>query len=120
MDDGERIVKQVTCPLLDETGNCTIHPVRPLVCRGAASLDRADCRRAFAPVLTDQVRAVPADLLRMGAYDAAFSALGKTLRHHALDDRSIELAAGVLAFLEHPGLADLLGSGGRMPDGLWK
>ncbi len=120
MDDAERIVKQVSCPLLDGAGNCSIHPVRPLVCRGAASLDRAECRRAFAPVLTDQVRAVPADLQRLGAYDGVFAALGRSLRHHALDHRSIELAAGVLAFLERPSLGEVLCSGGRLPDRLWE
>jgi Fe-S-cluster containining protein len=120
MEDDERIYKQVACPLLDGAGNCTIHPVRPLVCRAVASYDRSSCREAFSPVISDEERLVDADPLRQTVFDEAFLALARALRHHGLDDRSIELGSGVLAFLEHPELRELLLTGGQLPAELWQ
>ena len=119
MDDEERIAREAACPLLDDAGNCSIHPVRPLACRGVASLDRTSCREAFNPIISDQERLVPADLLRRAAFDVAFMALARALRHYGLDDRSIELGAGVLAFLERSECRELLLSGTRLPRELW-
>lgn len=119
MEDEERIIRQVFCPFLDGYGSCSIHPIRPLACRGAASLDGDACREAFAPVATDEPRTVPADLLRQAVYDDAFSALGEELGHCGLDNRSIELGAGVVAFLENPGYRDMLKRGERLPQSLW-
>lgn len=120
MEDDERITKQVTCPLLDAEGSCTIHPVRPLVCRAAASLDRASCLEAFSPVITDENRLVSADLLRQTIFEEAFMALATTFRHYGLDDRSIELGNGILAFLEHTELQERLISGEQLPADLWQ
>lgn len=119
MEDEERIARQMACPLLDSRGSCLVHPVRPLVCRAAASLDSDSCREAFSPTITDEVRTVPVDLLRQAAYHAAFATLGRTLRLYGVDHRSIELGTGVLAFLEHPEYGDLLVCGGKLPDTLW-
>lgn len=119
MDDEERIARKAVCPLLDEVGNCSVHLVRPLACRGVASLDRSSCQAAFDPIISDQERLVSADLLRRAAFDAAFMALAKALRHHGLDDRSIELGTGVLAFLECPDYRELFLSGARLPRELW-
>jgi len=119
MDDEERIIKKMACPLLDETGSCGVHPVRPLACRGVTSLDSDSCRKAFDPVVTDELRLVPADLLRRDAYDVAFTSLAQALLAHGLDDRSIELGAGVLIFLEHPEYRELFLSGGRLPPAPW-
>lgn len=119
MDDEERILKHMTCPLLDEAGSCSVHPVRPLACRGVTSLDSGSCREAFAPVVTDEQQTVPTDLLRRDAFDTAFTSLAQALLAHGLDDRSIELGAGVLAFLEHPEFSDLYLAGGRLPKAPW-
>jgi Fe-S-cluster containining protein len=119
MDDEERIFAGIACPFLDGAGNCLIHPVRPLACRGAASLDRDSCREAFAPLIADQERLVPADLLRRAVYDTAFMALARALRQHGLDDRSIELGAGVLAFLRRQEAGELFLSGRRLPREGW-
>lgn len=120
MDDEERIIKRAVCPFLDSYGSCRVHEVRPLACRGAASLDADCCRKAFSPIVTDDPRLVPADLLRQAAYDEAFSALGKALKSKGLDDRSIELGTGVLAFLEEPEYLELFTGRGRLPDSLWR
>jgi Fe-S-cluster containining protein len=119
MDDEERIARRTACPLLDSAGSCSVHPVRPLACRGVASLDRESCREAFNPIISDQERLVPADLLRRAAFDAAFKALALALRYHGLDDRSIELGCGVLAFLERSGYRESFLAGGRLPRELW-
>jgi Fe-S-cluster containining protein len=120
MDDEERVLKRMRCPLLDDYGGCSVHAVRPLACRSIASLDSQSCRDAFAPVVTDDDRMVPVDLLRKAVYDAAFTALADGLRLSGLDDRSIELGAGVVAFLEDPQLKDELLSGKKLPPALWQ
>ena len=120
MDDEERIVRKAVCPLLNEVGSCSIHPVRPLACRSVSSLDRLSCEEAFDPIIGDQERGVPADLMRRAVYDAAFMALASVLGCHGLDDRSIELGTGVLAFLESPACRDLLLSRKRLPRQLWE
>ena len=120
MEDDERITKQVVCPLLDADGNCTIHPVRPLVCRAVASLDRTSCQEAFNPLITDEQRLVSVDLLRQTAFDEAFMALARSFSRCGIDDRGIELGSGVLAFLERPELRERLFSGERLPVDLWQ
>ena len=119
MDDEERIIRQAECPFLDGEGSCAIHPVRPLACRGVASLDRKSCRQAFSPIISDDDRLVPADLLRRAVFDTAFSALGTALRQCGLDDRSIEVGVGVRAFLKDPACGELLAAGKRLPGELW-
>jgi Fe-S-cluster containining protein len=120
MDDEERILKQMTCPFLDAGGSCSIHPVRPLACRAVASLDAGACKEAFAPTVTDEPRLIPVDLLRQAAYDAAFTALAQSLKANGLDDRSIELGAGVLAFLEHPEYEQEMLGGKNLPGTMWQ
>ncbi len=120
MDDEERIARKAVCPFLDAAGGCAIHPVRPLACRGVASLDRISCREAFNPIISDQERTVPADLLRRSAFDAAFAALARALRSHGLDDRSIEMGTGVLAFWERSECREMLLAGARLPRELWE
>jgi len=120
MDDEERVLRKASCPFLSEVGLCVIHPVRPLVCRAVASSDRHGCREAFDPVVTDRPRLVATDMVRQSAYDAAFMALAQALGNCGLDDRSIELGAGVLAFLEDPDCDTLFLSGKRLPGHLWE
>lgn len=120
MDDEERIIKKAFCPLLDSAGSCSVHPVRPLACRGVTSLDSESCKEAFDPVITDEMRLVPADLLRKETYDEAFTALANALGNAGFDDRSIELGSGVLLFLEHPHLRELFLQRGRLPDEPWR
>ena len=119
MDDEERVMRGAFCPLLDTRGSCSIHPVRPLVCRGVASLDSNRCQSAFDPIIDERDRSVPADLQRRAAYDQAFMALGRALANHGLDDRSIELGVGILAFAQNPEFKALYISGGRLPRELW-
>jgi Putative zinc- or iron-chelating domain len=43
----ERVQASIPCPLLDDAGACTMHEVRPLICAGWNSLDRAGCDAHF-------------------------------------------------------------------------
>ncbi|WP_224982857.1 YkgJ family cysteine cluster protein [Geomonas agri] len=119
MDDDERILKQMFCPLLDRWEACSVHHVRPLSCRAITSLDSQSCKDAFFPTVTDEDRMVPADLFRKVVFDAAFTALASGLCQVGLDDRSIELGTGVLAFLEHPEFVERFLAGERLPQALW-
>ncbi|MFO0759287.1 MAG: YkgJ family cysteine cluster protein [Byssovorax sp.] len=47
LDDEARWEARIPCALLDPSGLCAIHPVRPLRCRAFHSLDAAACRAAF-------------------------------------------------------------------------
>jgi Fe-S-cluster containining protein len=120
MDDDERILKRAGCPFLGADGKCMIYPVRPLVCRAAHSLDRACCQESFRPAVTGERLPVPLDLLRQSVFDTAFVSLAASLRHHGLDDRSIELGCGVLAFLDQPDNRGRYLSGERLPRELWQ
>lgn len=120
MLDEERVMRGAFCPLLDTDGACSIHPVRPLACRGVASLDSSCCRSAFNPIVDDDCdRTVPADLVRRAAYDQAFMSLGSALANHGLDDRSIELGTGILLFAQNTGFKALYISGGRLSPEHW-
>jgi len=119
MDDEERTARTAYCPLLDSAGRCAVHPVRPLACRGVAALDSSSCREAFNPIISDQARLVPADLLRRMVYDEAFRALARALKSNGLEDRSIDLVEGIRAFLERPGCRELYLSGVELPGELW-
>jgi Fe-S-cluster containining protein len=120
LEDDERVRCRINCPFLDTAGNCTIHPFRPLMCRGITSLDSDLCREALDPVDPDASRSVPMDLVLKSAMDEAFCALARAAEGRGMDARGIELSAGVDAFLSRPELADLLLAGERLPDGLWE
>jgi Putative zinc- or iron-chelating domain len=120
MDDGERVRKQIFCPFLDGAGSCTIHPFRPLVCRGVTSLDSRLCRGALDPTELDVPRSVPMDLALKMVMDDAFRALARAAGAGGMDTRGIELSAGVVAFLVRPELTGLLLAGEPLPDLLWE
>jgi Fe-S-cluster containining protein len=70
----DRARAAVPCPLLDEkTGNCTVHPVRPLLCRGYNSYDAAVCDRQCAK--GDLSIVPPFDSVQARAYKHVFAGL---------------------------------------------
>lgn len=44
---GDRNSVNIRCPLLDDSGACSVYPVRPLACRGFNSTDLEACRLRF-------------------------------------------------------------------------
>jgi len=105
VDDEERIRLQVPCAFLDQFGWCTIHPVRPLMCRGIAATDPPQCRRSLTTNCMDDEEPVMMNLVQKFLYDEAFRLVAAALERHGLDPRGMELHAGVQAFLDHPELA---------------
>lgn len=120
MEDSERVHRQTACPFLDEQGRCSIYPVRPLSCRGVTSLDSAACLSAFDTTVFDTSLAVPMDTTRRMVMNAAFCSLARALEEKPMMHRSIELCAGVAAFLADPELVQVLIAGEDLPVGLWE
>ncbi len=119
MEDGERVRRGIGCSFLDEEGSCSIHSYRPILCRGVTSLDSALCREALDPTELDPSLTVPMDLARKTVMDEAFRALARATEVHGMDERGVELAAGVGAFLSQPELIGRFLAGGRLPAELW-
>lgn len=120
MEDGERVRRQICCPFLDGAGSCSIHPFRPLLCRGVTSLDSALCREALDPTDFDAPRTVPMEMVRKNVMDDAFRAVARALATSGMETRGFELSGGVWAFLSRPELCSALLEGGRLPPELWE
>jgi Fe-S-cluster containining protein len=70
----ERAESRLPCPLLHEaTGACTVHPARPIVCRGYNSLDASFCERALEA--GDPAARPPANLDQAAACRHVFAGL---------------------------------------------
>jgi len=98
----QRIERRVRCPLLVEDA-CSIHPVRPLICRGWTSLDRGACERHFAdpsnPVAPDYAPAY-----ELGS--AVLAGLGQAVLDSGRDGRLLELNAALRIALERGNAAE--------------
>jgi Fe-S-cluster containining protein len=116
LDDGERIRERLSCPFLDDTRGCSIHPVRPLACRSISSADPADCRRAMAERGHDDGGGtVRMDLLQLEVYEAALGALSRALSARGLDARMRDVTGMAGAFLADAKLAGRFGGGAPLP-----
>jgi Fe-S-cluster containining protein len=70
----ERAKSRTPCPLLDEsTGQCTVHPVRPLLCRGYNSYDVEACRHQL--YTADLGAPPPGDVEQAAAHKYVFAGL---------------------------------------------
>jgi hypothetical protein len=98
----ERAEAGVPCPLLED-GACSVHPVRPLLCRGWSSLDASACERHFA----DPAR-VPVAPAYVPAYElasAVLAGLGRAALDAGRDGTLLELVAALRIGLERPNAA---------------
>jgi hypothetical protein len=89
----ERIRASIPCPLLDETGACSFYEVRPIICSGWSSLDKAGCEAHFLHHTADK----PPEL-HPQSNEVALAVLGGLIgaaldRH--LDARPLELHAAL-------------------------
>ncbi|AMV72601.1 hypothetical protein JCM30471_11200 [Desulfuromonas carbonis] len=112
MTDEERLVMQRPCAFLDAAGNCSIHPVRPLLCRKLTSTSAEDCEQARVRAVFGETLSLTADLCHGQVYESAFTALAEGLREAGCDDRSRRLSASVLGLLE----SNRLTPSGQFPD----
>ena len=103
MTGAERQQSRVACPLL-EGGDCSVHPARPLSCRGWNSLDPALCDRDLA----NPREGVPARLHAGQFLVAGRVAEGLAIgaRHRGADDRPLDMVRGLKIALERPDASD--------------
>lgn len=100
LNEDERIALNKSCAFLTSAGSCSIYPVRPLLCRSITSIDANDCRDALAMRALGEQLPVTMNLFQKNLFDGAFQSLAKALDSCGLDDRSHELTAAVLTYLE--------------------
>lgn len=120
MENGERVRLRIGCPFLDARGDCTIHPYRPMACRGLTSLDPESCKAALDPFDPDAPGFIPMDMHRKIVMEDAYLAMAGAMAGRGMETRCIELSAGVWTFLTAPHLCGLLLAGGRFPSSAWE
>jgi Fe-S-cluster containining protein len=98
----ERAHAGVPCPLLVDDA-CSIHEVRPLLCRGWTSLDREACARHFAD--PDGVPVPPAHAPAYELASAVLGGLGLAAEDAGFDGRLLEFIAALRIALERPNAA---------------
>jgi len=99
----ERLEARVPCPLLDESGACSVHAVRPLVCAGWNSLDAAACEAHLG------ARAAPPPPLHAPSNELCQAVLGGLFgaaQDLGLDSRPVELQAALTIALTDPTAGD--------------
>jgi len=95
-DEQERIIANIPCGFLGSEGECTIHPVRPLVCRSVTSADADACRRAMTMSICEENAFIPMNILHKSIYDSAFIGLADAMKDMGIDCRSFEITEAVL------------------------
>jgi hypothetical protein len=99
----ERAAAGIPCPLLED-GACSVHEVRPLVCRGWTSLDAAACERHFAD--PGGVPAAPSYRVGYELATAVLAGLGRAALDAGRDGRLLELIAAIRIALDRPNAGD--------------
>jgi len=112
--DEDRVGMHQPCVFLDETGSCTVYPVRPLLCRGATSTDVERCRQALRTDLFTEDSTVTMNLFQRELYDAAYVGLSEGLEQGGIDGRGFELTGIVRYLLVSPQRRPELQSGLRL------
>lgn len=100
LDDEERITKRLSCALLDDQGNCSVHPVRPLLCRGMTSIDPETCRQAIDLHIMGEAPLVLSNLFQASLFNHAFFGLAQAMENVGLDSRSRELTEAMHTLIE--------------------
>ncbi len=111
LDDEERLFLREPCAFLDKQGNCTIHVVRPLMCRAITSTDPEACRDAIAMIPLNGAPSVEMDLFQKNMVDTVYCELGKALEDLGLDHRPRRLSSAILALLADPEMVSCFVSG---------
>lgn len=100
---GERALARVPCPLLVDDA-CSVHDVRPLLCRGWTSLDERACARHFADPEGEPV--APAHAVAYELASAVLGGLALAARDAGRDGALLELIAALRIALEGEGAAE--------------
>jgi len=102
LDDDERLLLRQPCAFLDGQKSCSIHPVRPLLCRGMNSTDPVTCSDAVTLHALDEAPPVLVNLFQKTLFDQAFLGLARALKRTGGMVRSQKLTEAVHAALETP------------------
>ncbi|PLX78705.1 MAG: YkgJ family cysteine cluster protein [Desulfuromonas sp.] len=102
LDDEERLFLREKCIFLDRDGCCSIHPVRPLLCRSVTSTDPERCRDAIAMVALGETVQVMTHLDQQEFYQQAFVGLATAMKRHGLPSRSGNLCETAARLLNNP------------------
>jgi hypothetical protein len=108
MNGSQRICAKLTCPLLVD-GKCLAYPVRPIPCRVYHSLNLSDCEASL-----DKVGGrVPIRRDISGLSMGIFAGLSEGLRTAGLQNRLLELTAGLRLVMDEPGRLEARWLGGE-------
>lgn len=100
----EWYAKHEPCPLLDEkSGACTVHEARPLMCRGANSLDVRACMDAFDAGNLEAP--IPKSAFQEAAMQSAWLGSMAALAESGLDPEAYDLTQGVALALSRDDVA---------------
>ena len=108
LEDDERMMSRKKCAFLDDSGCCSIYPVRPLFCRGVTSTDVEACRAAIADQAFGVTTEVMMHQFQLDLYKVAFDAIESGLERSGRDSRSFQLSGLVRYLLAHPGQEEVL------------
>lgn len=100
LDEEERIRWKQPCALLDDVGNCSVYPVRPLLCRGMTSIDPETCRQTIELLPLGEAPPVTVNLFQSFLYNQAFIALARAMENAGLESRSLEMTSAVKTLLD--------------------
>lgn len=114
LDDEERLYLRQACAFLDQEGLCTIHNVRPLLCRAISSTSPSACRDAIAMVPLDGQPTIEMNLFQKNLFDTVYRELGAALKDAGLDHRPKRLPSAVLALLGEPEMVVAFAAGERI------
>jgi Fe-S-cluster containining protein len=110
LDDEECLHLRRPCVFVDAAGCCSIHSVRPLLCRAVTSTDASVCAEALALAPLRGQPQVEMDLFHKRLIETAYAELGWVLEMLGLEHRSLPLCATV---------RDLLAGGEATPVSGW-
>jgi Fe-S-cluster containining protein len=100
VDEEERIAMGKNCVFLSAKGECTIYPVRPLLCRSITSTSATDCRDALAMQALGEQLPIMMNLFQKNLFDVAYQGLAAAMEKNGMDAYGAELTADVLSYLE--------------------
>lgn len=95
----ERLFARVRCPLLSD-GQCSVYPVRPLVCRGYNSYNWAICAQDLG--YPRSWRLIPHDNAQKNIYSDVLEGLSSGLKEEGLSSELLELIAALRVALDQP------------------
>jgi Fe-S-cluster containining protein len=100
MSREDRHRQRLPCPLLDEArGRCSVHPIRPIACRGHGSLRAGECQSALEH--SEEDRAIAKHVPLLLVHSAVSAGLRLALKQAGLDARVLELANALDVAMSH-------------------